>query len=111
MVPAIDIVTGGPVGRVLPTELARCLTDLDRHVELWQPSLIAQYLHNLFRLGLVWHSSEPVEGNDAYRSVESRACVRAVLRRTRTSRVVHRSLHLTPLGEDFTRTCFADGAG
>lgn len=110
-VPAVDVVTGGPVGRVLPAPLARCLTELDLDVELGQPCLLPQALTNLFRLGLVWHSTEPVGGAGAYRSLESRACVRAVLRSARLARVVRRSLHLTPLGEDFTRACFGEGAG
>lgn len=110
-VPAVDVVSGGAVGRVLPTVLARCLTELDLRVELWRPCRLPQYVHNLFRLGLVWHSAEPVGPASTYRSLESRAMVRAVLEAHRRSRLVRRSLHLTPLGEDFTRACFADGAG
>lgn len=110
-VPAVDVVSGGAVGRVLPIVLAQCLTDLDLHVELWRPCRMPRYVNNLFRLGLVWHSTEPVEPASSYRSLESRATVRAVVGVHRRSRLVRRSLHLTPLGEDFTRACFADGAG
>jgi hypothetical protein len=110
-VPAVDVVSGGAVGRVLPSVLAQCLTELDLHVELWKPCRMPQYFNNLFRLGLVWHSPEPVEPASSYRALESRAMVRAVVRTHKRSRLVRRSLHLTPLGEDFTRACFADGAG
>ena len=63
------------------------------------------YQNNLFRLGLIWFSREEVDPV-RYQVVEVQPDVVSALRRAgRMPRIVRRSIHLTPFGEDFCRMC------
>jgi hypothetical protein len=63
---------------------------------------VPAYLNNLNRLGLIWFSREPVRDRERYQVIEVQPEILEALRRTgRFSHVIRRSLHLTPLGEDF----------
>lgn len=64
-----------------------------------------QYLNNLFRLGLVWFSREPLRDHDAYQVLEAQPEVLEAMERTRRARTVRRSIRMTPFGEDFVATC------
>ena len=67
---------------------------------------VPAYLNNLFRLGLIWFSREEVEPV-RYQVVEVQPDVAAAINQAgRLPRIVRRSIHLTPFGEDFCRTCF-----
>lgn len=104
--PAVDVRSASPVphnselvegGLTMIGELAGC-----RHVERTQ-----QYLNNLFRLGLVWFSSEPLRDPGAYQVLEAQPDVMAAMDRTKRARTVRRSIHLTPFGTDFVATCLS----
>ncbi|MGH2953207.1 MAG: Abi-alpha family protein [Solirubrobacterales bacterium] len=63
---------------------------------------VPAYLNNLNRLGLVWFAREPVRDRERYQVIEVQSEILEALRRAgRFSHVVRRSIHLTPLGEDF----------
>ncbi|MGH2950646.1 MAG: Abi-alpha family protein [Solirubrobacterales bacterium] len=63
---------------------------------------VPAYLNNLNRLGLVWFAREPVRNRERYQVIEVQPEILEALRETgRFSHVVRRSIHLTPLGEDF----------
>jgi hypothetical protein len=73
-----------------------------RHVDR-----VPSYLHNLGRLGLIWFSKETLRDPLEYQVLEAQPDVSEALRSARRTKVVRRSIHLTPFGEDFCR----DGLG
>lgn len=81
-------------GLTMIGELAGC-----RHMERTQ-----QYLNNLFRLGLVWFSGEALRDPDAYQVLEAQPEVTEAMARSRRSKTIRRSIHLTPFGHDFVGT-------
>jgi hypothetical protein len=66
---------------------------------------VPAYLNNLHRLGLIWFSRDAVRDRRRYQVLEVQPPVLETLRSAgRFSHVVRRSIHLTPLGEDFCTT-------
>ena len=66
---------------------------------------VPAYLNNLYRLGLIWFSREPLEDPLRYQVLEAQPDVLAALREAgRTRKTVRRSIHLTPFGDDFCAT-------
>ena len=59
------------------------------------------YLNNLFRLGLVWFSRETLRDPAPYQVLEAQPDVLEAMHSVRLAKVVRRSIHLTPFGEDF----------
>jgi Abortive infection alpha len=66
---------------------------------------IPAYLNNLFRLGLIWFSSEPLHDPLRYQVLEAQPEVADALSATGHTRTVRRSIHLTPFGADFCELC------
>jgi len=75
-----------------------------RHVER-----VHAYLNNLFRLGLVWFSREPVTDAMRYQVLEAQPEVLKAMRQAGRARTVRRSIGLTPFGEDFCTVCLPLG--
>jgi hypothetical protein len=69
---------------------------------------VPAYLNNLYRLGLIWFSREPLEDPLTYQVLEAQPEVIQAMGRTR-SKTVRRSIRLTPFGEDFCDTCLPMG--
>ncbi len=65
----------------------------------------AAYLNNLFRLGLVWFSREPLGDPLAYQVLESQPEVVGAIDRAGRARTVRRSVELTPFGKQFCELC------
>jgi Abortive infection alpha len=65
---------------------------------------VPAYLNNLYRLGLIWFSREPLEPH-RYQVLEAQPDVLAALRSSRQGRTIRRSINLTPFGQDFCQTC------
>lgn len=64
------------------------------------------YLNNLYRLGLIWFSREPLEDPLRYQVLEAQPDVADAKRGAgRTAKTVRRQILLTPFGEDFCRVC------
>ncbi|HEY1829082.1 MAG TPA: Abi-alpha family protein [Acidimicrobiales bacterium] len=115
--PSIDIRTWRPLG--IGSELVEAgLSMIGLRAGVRDLSRSSAYLNNLFRLGLIWFSREPVEPT-RYQVVEVQPDVAVAIKRAgRMARIVRRSINLTPFGEDFCRTClphpeggFTNGAG
>ncbi|MGH2922708.1 MAG: Abi-alpha family protein [Solirubrobacterales bacterium] len=70
------------------------------------------YLNNLFRLGLIWFSREPLSDPLSYQVLESQPEVIDALGRAGRARTVRRSVELTPFGKQFCELCLPlGGAG
>jgi Abortive infection alpha len=100
--PSVDVRSGVPV---IASELvAPGLTMIALEAGCRHVDRIQAYLNNLFRLGLIWFSREPVSDRSRYQVLEAQPDVAEALREAgRTGRTVRRSIHLTPFGEDFCK--------
>lgn len=106
--PSVDVRTGGPVGMVSSSLVAGGLSMIGARAGCRHLDQVPAYLNNLFRLGLVWFSREQLEDPLEYQVVEAQPEVLAAMHTVRFAKVVRRSIHLTPFGEDFCRTCLVD---
>ena len=106
--PSVDVRTGGPVGMVNSQLVAPGLTMIGARAGCRYLDQVPSYLNNLFRLGLVWFSREALRDPLEYQVVEAQPDVLAAMHSVRFAKVVRRSIHLTPFGEDFCRTCLVD---
>lgn len=106
--PSVDVRTGGPLGVVSSQLIAPGLTMIGPRAGLRHVDRVPAYLNNLFRLGLVWFSAEPLRDPMDYQVVEAQPDVLAAMHSVRFAKVVRRSIHLTPFGVDFCRTCLVD---
>ena len=106
--PSVDVRTGGPVGMVSSSLLAGGLTMIGPRAGVRYLDEVPAYLNNLFRLGLVWFSREQLEDPLEYQVVEAQPDVLAAMHSVRFPKIVRRSIHLTPFGVDFCRTCLVD---
>ncbi|HYF28704.1 MAG TPA: Abi-alpha family protein, partial [Baekduia sp.] len=102
--PAVDVKTWRPLDIGAQT-MAPGITMIGRKAGLRHVDRVPAYLNNLFRLGLIWFSREPLEDPLAYQVLEAQPEVTAALRRAGRGKTVRRSIRLTPFGEDFCRTC------
>ena len=102
--PSVDVRTSRPlnVGSQL---VAPGLTMIGSKAGCRHVDRVPAYLNNLYRLGLVWFSREPVEDPLRYQVLEAQPDVLAAIREAGRGRTVRRSIHLTPFGSDFCATC------
>lgn len=70
---------------------------------------VPSYLNNLYRLGLIWFSKEPLEDPVRYQVLEAQPEVLGALKSPGRSRSVQRSVRLTPFGRDFCEACLPLG--
>ena len=103
--PAVDIRSGLPIA--IGSELIELgQTMIGAEAGLRHPDRVKAYLNNLFRLGLVWFSREPVSDPLRYQVLEAQPPVTEALSKAgRFGRTVRRSIQLTPFGVDFCQTC------
>lgn len=106
--PSVDVRTGGPVGMVSSQLVAPGLTMIGARAGCRWPAQVPPYLNNLFRLGLVWFSRESLRDPMDYQVLEAQPDVLAAVHSVRFAKVVRRSIHLTPFGEDFCRAVLVD---
>jgi len=66
---------------------------------------VPAYLNNLFRLGLIWFSREPVNEPQRYQVLEAQPDVVQAMDEAGRGRTVRRSIELTPFGRDFCELC------
>jgi hypothetical protein len=108
--PSVDVRTGGPIGMVSSSLVAGGLTMIGARAGCRYVDEVPAYLNNLFRLGLVWFSREQLEDPLEYQVVEAQPDVLAAMHSVRFPKLVRRSIHLTPFGVNFCRTCLVDEA-
>ncbi len=106
--PSVDVRTGGPVGLVSSALVAPGMSMIGARAGCRYVEEVPAYLNNLFRLGLVWFSREQLEDPMEYQVVEAQPDVLAAMHSVRFPKVVRRSIHLTPFGTGFCRTCLVD---
>ena len=106
--PSVDVRTGGPIGMVSSHLIAPGLTMIGARAGCRYLDQVPSYLNNLFRLGLIWFSRESLRDPLEYQVVEAQPDVLAAMHSVRFAKVVRRSIHLTPFGEDFCRTCLVE---
>lgn len=66
---------------------------------------VPAYLNNLFRLGLIWFSHDPVDDPMRYQVIEAQPDAMQAIKSAGRAKTVHRSVHLTPFGKDFCDLC------
>ena len=103
--PAVDIRSGLPIA--IGSELIELgQTMIGGEAGLRHRDRVKAYLNNLFRLGLIWFSREPVSDPLRYQVLEAQPAVTEALSKAgRFGRTVRRSIQLTPFGLDFCQTC------
>jgi hypothetical protein len=106
--PSVDVRTGGPVGMLSSSLIAGGLTMIGPRAGVRYLDEVPAYLNNLFRLGLIWFSREQLEDPLEYQVVEAQPDVLEAMHSIRFPKLVRRSIHLTPFGVDFCRTCLVD---
>ena len=106
--PSVDVRTGGPIGMVNSQLVAPGLSMIGARAGCRHLDQVPAYLNNLFRLGLVWFSRESLRDPMDYQVVEAQPDVLAAVHSVKFAKIVRRSIHLTPFGEDFCRTCLVD---
>ena len=106
--PSVDVRTGGPMGLVSSHLIAPGLTMIGARAGCRYLDQVPSYLNNLFRLGLVWFSRESLRDPLAYQVVEAQPDVLDAMHSVRFAKVVRRSIHLTPFGEDFCRSVLVE---
>jgi len=101
--PSVDVRSGGPVGKMNSHLIAPGLTMIGPRAGCRYLDRVSAYLDNLHRLGLVWFSREQLTDPMEYQVLEAQPDVLDALHTQRFTKVVRRSIHLTPFGEDFCR--------
>ena len=105
--PSIDVRTGGPIALLNSRLIAQGFTMIGARAGCRYPARVPQYLNNLNRLGMTWFSRETLHNPVRYQVLEAQPDVLAATKSVRMARVVRRSIHLTPFGEDFCNICLA----
>jgi Abortive infection alpha len=99
--PSVDVRTGtfpiSPGSQLV----APGLTMIAAEAGCRHPDRVHAYLNNLYRLGLIWFSREPLEDPLQYQVLEAQPHVSEAMEKAGRSRTVRRSIHLTAFGRDF----------
>jgi Abortive infection alpha len=103
--PAVDVRTGGPLGMLKSSLIAPGISMIGARAGCRYVERVPSYLNNLFRLGLIWFSRETLRDHLKYQVLEAQPEVLEAIHSVRFAKVVRRSIHLTPFGEDFCQTC------
>jgi hypothetical protein len=102
--PAVDVRTSRPLN-VATQLVAPGLSMIGAQAGVRHAGRVPAYLNNLFRLGLIWFSREPVSDRLRYQVLEAQPDVSAALREAGRGKTVRRSIELTPFGADFCEVC------
>lgn len=108
--PSVDVRTGGPLGLLSSRLIAPGLTMIGARAGCRYVERVPSYLNNLFRLGMVWFSRETLRDPLRYQVLEAQPEVLEAAHSVHYVKLVRRSIHLTPFGEDFCRVCFMEDA-
>ncbi|MGZ4172952.1 MAG: Abi-alpha family protein [Solirubrobacteraceae bacterium] len=102
--PAIDVRSSNLIG-VGSQLVAPGLNMIGAQAGLRHVERVPAYLNNLNRLGLVWFSHEPIGDPMGYQVVEAQPEALDAIKQAGRAKTVHRSLRLTPFGQDFCEVC------
>jgi hypothetical protein len=101
---SIDVRTSPPLG-IGSEMVASGMNMIGREAGCRDPDKTHAYLGNLYRLGLIWFSREPLEDQNRYHLLEAQPEVQVAMSEAGRTRTVRRSIHLTDFGQDFCKTC------
>ena len=102
--PVVDVCAVNLLGAT-SHPIASNLTMVGREAGCRHRERAATYLNNLERLGLIRFSDGPLEELSKYQVLEAQPEVLESIKRASRAKSVHRSVRLTPFGEDFCDTC------
>lgn len=103
--PTVDVRTGGPIGMLSSELVAPGLSMIGPRAGVRYLDRVPAYLNNLFRLGMIWFSRETLRDAHRYQVIEAQPDVLAAMHSVRFAKIVRRSIHLTPFGQDFCHDC------
>jgi hypothetical protein len=101
--PAVDVRTAGPLAMARSELVAPGLNMIGPAAGAKHPEKIKPYLDNLYRLGLIWFSREPLDDPLEYQVLEAQPEVADAMEEAGRGKTVRRSIHLTDFGEDFCK--------
>lgn len=102
--PSVDVKTWRPLG-IGSVTVAPGLNMIGAEAGCRYVDRVPAYLNNLFRLGLIWFSREPLDDPVVYQVIEAQPEAQEAMRRAGRASTMRRSIHLTPFGTDFCETC------
>jgi hypothetical protein len=106
--PAVDVRTSRPLN-IASQLVAPGLSMIGAQAGCRHLERVPAYLNNLFRLGLIWFSREPVTDRLRYQVLEAQPDVSTALKEAGRGKTIRRSILLTPFGEDFCEVCLPVG--
>lgn len=109
--PAVDVRTAGPLGVIKSDLVAPGLNMIGVEAGVKHLDRVHAYLNNLYRLGLLWFSREPLDDVGAYQVLEAQPEVAAAMGEAGRGKTVRRSIHLTSFGSDFCDLCLPVDTG
>lgn len=101
---AVDVRNWRPLG-IGSHVVAPGLTMIGQHAGCLMVDRVSVYLSNLFRLGLIWFSRDPVPEIGPYQVLEAQPEVIQAFKVAGRGTTVRRSVSLTPFGEQFCAAC------
>lgn len=102
--PSVDVRTKRPFG-VGSQLVAPGITMIGRYAGCAHVDRVPAYLNNMFRLGLVWFSREPIPDQSLYDVLEAQEEVEAAMRKAGGGTTVRRSIELTAFGANLCAMC------
>jgi hypothetical protein len=99
--PAVDVRTAGPLAIARSEMVAPGLNMIGQAAGIKHNDRLKAYLDNLYRLGLIWFSREPLQDPLEYQVLEAQPEVADAMEQAGRGKTVRRSIHLTDFGEDF----------
>ena len=102
--PAVDVKTSRPLNVGAQT-VAPGLNMIGAEAGCRHMDRVPAMLNNLYRLGLIWFSREPVSDHMRYQVLEAQPDVVGAVRKAGRGKIVRRSIMLTPFGKDFCDIC------
>jgi hypothetical protein len=106
--PSVDVRTAGPLAMARSELVAPGLNMIGLGSGIRHPDRIKSYLNNLYRLGLIWFSQEPLDDPLEYQVLEAQPEVTEAMEKAGRGKTVRRSIHLTDFGDDFCTTVLPD---
>jgi hypothetical protein len=102
--PAVDVRTSRPLN-VGSRLVAPGLTMIGMEAGVRHLDRVHAYLSNLYRLGLIWFSREPLGDTLRYQVLEVQKDIKEAKQKAGRAHTVRRSIQLTTFGEDFCQMC------
>jgi hypothetical protein len=108
---SVDVRTWRPLG-IGSRVVAPGLSMIGRRAGCLRAERVPAYLANLYRLGLIWFSRDPVpRAIKAYQVLEAQPEVGEAMKAAGRAQIKRRSVRMTPFGEQFCEQCLPLEAG